>query len=57
MHMKITVCPKCKSNNVIPIMYGYPAPETFEVTKKAGTGETAVGSFALSVVGMVIKKK
>ena len=25
--------------------------------KKAGTGETAVGSFALSVVGMVIKKK
>ena len=55
--MKITVCPKCKSNNVIPIMYGYPAPETFEVTKKAGTGETAVGSFALSVVGMVIKKK
>ena len=24
------ICPKCKSENIIPIMYGYPAPEAME---------------------------
>ncbi len=28
------ICPKCKSNNIIPIMYGYPAPEAFEKAEK-----------------------
>ena len=28
------ICPKCKSNNVIPIMYGYPAPEAIEEEEK-----------------------
>ena len=28
------ICPKCKSNNVIPIMYGYPAPEAMEEAEK-----------------------
>ena len=24
------ICLNCKSNNIIPIMYGMPAPKTFE---------------------------
>lgn len=28
------ICPKCKSNNVIPIMYGYPAPDAMEEAEK-----------------------
>ena len=28
------ICPKCKSNNVIPIMYGCPAPEAMEEAEK-----------------------
>ena len=28
------ICPKCKSNNVISIMYGYPAPEAMEEAEK-----------------------
>lgn len=28
------ICPKCKLNNVIPIMYGYPAPEDMEEAEK-----------------------
>ena len=28
------ICPKCKSNNVIPIIYGYPAPETVVEAEK-----------------------
>lgn len=28
------ICPKCKSNNIIPIMYGYPAPEAVEEAEK-----------------------
>ncbi len=27
-------CPKCKSENVVPIMYGYPSPEAFEEAEK-----------------------
>ena len=30
------ICPKCKSNNVIPIMYGYPAPEAMEEAESHG---------------------
>lgn len=28
------ICPYCKSNNIIPIMYGMPAPEAFEEAEK-----------------------
>lgn len=28
------ICPKCGSKNIIPIMYGYPAPEAFEESEK-----------------------
>ena len=28
------VCPKCKSNNIIPIMYGYPTHDAFEEAEK-----------------------
>jgi len=28
------ICPKCKSNNIIPIMYGYPTYEAFEEAEK-----------------------
>lgn len=28
------ICPNCKSNNIIPIMYGMPAPEAFEEAEK-----------------------
>lgn len=28
------ICPQCKSNNIIPIMYGMPAPEAFEEAEK-----------------------
>lgn len=29
--MKI-ICPKCKSKNIIPIVYGYPSSELFELS-------------------------
>lgn len=34
------ICPKCKSENIIPIMYGYPAPEAMEA---ATAGELKLG--------------
>ncbi len=30
MKGKKYICPKCKSNEVIDIVYGYPAPETLQ---------------------------
>lgn len=32
--MSKSICPKCKSNNVVPIMYGYPAIKATEGTEK-----------------------
>lgn len=32
--MSKCICPKCKSNNIIPIMYGYPTHEAFEEAEK-----------------------
>lgn len=32
--MKCCICPKCKSKNIIPIMYGYPAPQAWEEVEK-----------------------
>ena len=31
--MKI-ICPKCKSKNIIPIVYGYPSSELFELSEQ-----------------------
>ena len=28
------ICPKCKSENVVPIIYGYPSQEVFEEAEK-----------------------
>ena len=28
------VCPNCKSNNVVPIAYGYPGPEMIDELKE-----------------------
>ena len=28
------ICPSCKSENVVPIQYGYPTPEAVEDSKK-----------------------
>ena len=33
-------CPKCNSNRVVNIVYGYPAPETF---REAENGKIALG--------------
>lgn len=33
-------CPKCGSHHVVPIVYGYPAPET---AHRAGAGEIRLG--------------
>lgn len=30
----MTNCPKCGSDNIIPIVYGYPAKELFEESRK-----------------------
>jgi hypothetical protein len=32
--MKKCICPKCKSNNVVPIVYGFPAPNALEEAEK-----------------------
>ena len=34
MTMETKICPKCKSNDVIPIVYGMPTEELFEESKK-----------------------
>lgn len=41
------ICPKCKSNNVIPIMYGYPAPEAMEEAEK---GNLKLGGYRKRIV-------
>ena len=30
MYMTRQICPKCNSNNIIPIIYGYPTKEMFD---------------------------
>lgn len=42
------ICPKCKSNNVIPIMYGYPAPEAM---KEAEKGNLKLGGCKVFIGG------
>jgi hypothetical protein len=32
--MKKCICPKCKSNNVVLIVYGFPAPNALEEAEK-----------------------
>lgn len=32
--MSKCICPKCKSNNIIPIMYGYPSHDAFIEAEK-----------------------
>ncbi|MGN0144876.1 MAG: hypothetical protein ACI398_07825 [Clostridium sp.] len=34
------ICPKCKSKNIIPIIYGYPSNEMFEESNR---GECILG--------------
>ena len=42
------ICPKCKSENIIPIMYGYPAPEAMEA---AVAGELKLGGCEVYIDG------
>lgn len=38
-------CPKCNSNRVVNIVYGYPAPETF---REAENGKIALGGCCIT---------
>ena len=42
------ICPNCKSENIIPIMYGYPAPEAMEA---AVAGELKLGGCEVYIDG------
>ena len=42
------ICPKCKSENIIPIMYGYPASEAMEA---AVAGELKLGGCEVYIDG------
>ena len=42
------VCPKCKSNNIIPIMYGYPTHDAF---KEAEKGNIKLGGCEVFIGG------
>ena len=42
------ICPKCKSNNIIPILYGYPAPEAM---KEAEKGNLKLGGCEVLIGG------
>lgn len=45
------ICPKCKSENIAPIMYGYPSREAFEEAEKGnlklGGCEILIDGFAM----------
>ena len=45
------ICPKCKSENIVPIMYGYPSCEAFEDAEKGnlklGGCEILIDGFAM----------
>ena len=45
---KKIICPKCKSENIIPILYGYPGPDAEEA---AGRGEIKLGGCMINVDG------
>ncbi len=45
------VCPKCKSDNIIPIVYGYPAKETMEL---ADAGKVKLGGCQVYIDGCQI---
>ena len=49
--MSKCICPKCKSNNIIPIMYGYPTHEAFEEAEK-GQDVAMICSGDAGVYGM-----
>ncbi len=36
----VKTCPRCDSQNVVPILYGMPGPEMFEESRR---GEVALG--------------
>ena len=38
--MKKTTCPTCSETDLVPIVYGYPAPELFEAAER---GEVELG--------------
>ena len=42
------ICPNCKSNNSITIMYGYPAPEAIEDAEK---GNVKLGGCLVHIGG------
>lgn len=50
------ICPKCKSNNVIPIMYGYPAPEAMEEVEKV-ISNLVVVKYLLVVDSQIVSVK
>ena len=45
---KKTICPKCKSKNIIPIMYGYPAPDAVAAAER---GEVELGGCMVYIDG------
>ena len=47
--MGCCICPKCKSNNVIPIMYGYPAPSVMD---EAEMGKIKLGGCVVCFFGV-----
>jgi hypothetical protein len=36
-------CPQCGSTDTVPIMYGYPSPETFEAVERGEIPGIAIG--------------
>lgn len=45
------ICPKCKSENIVPIMYGYPSPEAFEEEEK---GNLKLGGCEMLIDGLAM---
>ena len=48
------ICPKCKSDNIIPIAYGYPAKETMEL---ADAGKVKLGGCQVYIDGCQMPDK
>ncbi len=45
------ICPKCKSENIVPIMYGYPSNEAFEEAEK---GNLKLGGCEILIDGLAM---
>lgn len=46
------ICPKCRSEKVVPIVYGLPGPEMFEAAER---GEISLGGCELSFDNPVVE--